>query len=87
MKVNTEFSSYYIKYQIKFPLLSSAGFIGRIKLETQLHIINTYGDFIHGFLNSFPQGPGSVTHQVWNTKALTQTHKLSILLCVSKCAQ
>lgn len=51
------------------------------------HIIkslNTYSDFIHGLLDGLPQRPGPVTHQVCDMQALTQGHKLSILVSVSE---
>lgn len=54
------------------------------KYTAILLCINTYSDFIHGLLNIFPQGPGTVTHQVCDVKALAQGHKLSILVSVSR---
>lgn len=45
---------------------------------------DTYVEFFHGVLNSFPQHPGAVTHQIRDMETLAQGHKLSVFVSVSE---
>ena len=83
-----------LKRQLSYKLIVSTNDLSFAWLSRQNHnkstvtlctctYANTYSDFLHGLLHSFPQGPGSITHQVCDVQALAQGHKLCILVSVS----
>lgn len=69
--------------QLKQACINSSG-ATEYQFPPGTSLCHTYIEFFHWVLNSFPQHPGIVTHQISDMKTLAQGHKLGVFVSVSR---